>query len=302
MYTRLLVPLDGSKTAECVLPYARLLAAKLKLPVELLEVIDIIEIAKRLAPEKAHFLNTVIENRIRSSEQYLRAVGGTFAGADVRCTVEKGTAAEAIIDKAAADRGTLINMATHGLSGIKRWLLGSVAEKVLRGATNPLLLIRATEEAKTEGEANLRCVIAPLDGSELAERVLPTVAELAKELNLEVILFRAYTLPLSALASDPEGYYVATDEQIISAMRDEAVAYLDKKSEAMKQLGVDRVSHVTEYGLAADTLISFARKTPDNLIAMCTHGRSGVKRWVLGSVTETVVRHSGDPVLVIRAA
>lgn len=301
MYTRLLIPLDGSKTAEKVLPYARFLAGTLKLPVELLEVIDIVEIAKRLTPEKAHFLNTVVENRVRSSEQYLKGVAGTFAGANVKCTVEKGTAAEVIIEKAAADKGTLISMATHGRSGLNRWLLGSVAEKVLRGATNPLLLIRATDEAKTEGEANLRSVIVPLDGSELAEQVLPTVTELAKELKLEVILFRTYTIPLSALAVDPEGYYVASDEKLIAAMRDEAVAYLEKKAEEMKKLGVDKVSHVAEYGLAADEIISFARKTPDNLIAMCTHGHTGVKRWVLGSVTETVVRHSGDPVLVIRA-
>jgi nucleotide-binding universal stress UspA family protein len=301
MYTRLLVPLDGSKAAEKALPYARFLAGTLKLPVELLEVIDIVEIAKRLTPEKAHFLNTVVENRVRSSEQYLKGVAGTFAGANVKCTVEKGTAAEVIIEKAAADKGTLISMATHGRSGLNRWLLGSVAEKVLRGATNPLLLIRATDEAKTEGEANLRSVIVPLDGSELAEQVLPTVTELAKELKLEVILFRTYTIPLSALAVDPEGYYVASDEKLIAAMRDEAVAYLEKKAEEMKKLGVDKVSHVAEYGLAADEIISFARKTPDNLIAMCTHGHTGVKRWVLGSVTETVVRHSGDPVLVIRA-
>ena len=302
MYTRLLVPLDGSKTAEKGLPYARFLAARLKLAVELLEVIDIVEIAKLLTPDKAHHLNTVVENRIRSSEQYLRTVASTFAGVDVKCTVEKGAAAEMIIDKAAADKGTLINMATHGYSGIKRWLLGSIAEKVLRGATNPLLLIRATEEAKTEGEANLRSVIVPLDGSELAESVLPTVAKLAKKLNLEIILFRAYTIPLSAFAVDPDGYYVAADEKLIAGMRDEAVAYLEKKTEAMKKLGVDKVSYVAEYGLAADEIISFARKTPDNLIAMCTHGHSGVKRWVLGSVTEKVVRHSGDPVLVIRAA
>ena len=301
MYTRLLIPLDGSKTAEKVLPYARFLAARLKLPVELLEVIDIVEIAKLLTPEKAHYLNTVLENRIQSSEQYLRAVAGTFPGANVKCMVEKGTAAEVIIEKAAADKGTLISMATHGRSGLNRWLLGSVAEKVLRGATNPLLLVKATDEAKTEGEANLKSVIVPLDGSELAEQVLPTVAELAKELKLEVILFRAYTIPLSALAVDPEGYYVATDEELISAMRDEAVAYLEKKAEEMKNLGVEKVSHVAEYGLASDEIISFARKTPDNLIAMCTHGHTGVKRWVLGSVTETVVRHSGDPVLVIRA-
>ena len=76
---------------------------------------------------------------------------------------------------------------------------------MLRGATNPLLLIRATEEANAEGEASLRSVIVPLDGSELAEQVLPTVAELAKQLKLEVILFRAYTIPLSALAADHRG-------------------------------------------------------------------------------------------------
>ncbi len=301
MYTRLLIPLDGSKTAEKVLPYARFLAGKLKLPVELLQVVDVLAIGTHISPHNAQFLNTVLENVARRSEQYLKEVAGTFSVADVKCTVEKGIAGEVIIDKAAADKGTLISMATHGRAGIERWLLGSVAEKVLRGATNPLLLIRATAEAKTEGEASLRSVIVPLDGSELAEQVLPTVAELAKQLNLEVVLFRAYTMPISAMAVDPEGYYVATDEALIAALREEAVAYLGKKTEAMKKLGVEKVSYVAEYGLAADEIISLARKTPDNLIAMCTHGHSGVKRWVLGSVTETVVRHSGDPVLVTRA-
>jgi nucleotide-binding universal stress UspA family protein len=301
MYTRILIPLDGSKTAETVLPYARFLARRLKLPVELLEVVDIAEIGKRISPDKAQFLDTVIENFVRKREQYLRSVAGTFAEVDVKCTVEKGIPAEVIIEKAAADQTTLISMATHGHSGIRRWLLGSVAEKVLRGATNPLLLIRAAEAAKTLGEASLRAVIVPLDGSELAERALPTAAELATQLKLEVILFRAYTLPRGALAADPEAHLLIADEELISALRDEAVAYLEQKAQALKQLGIEKVSTIAEYGFAADQIISLARKTPDNLIAMSTHGRSGVKGWVLGSVTETVVRHSEDPVLVIRA-
>ena len=301
MYTQILVPLDGSKTAGKALPYARVLASKFKLPVELLAVIDITELALRIPADKARYLTTLIEKNIGNSEQYLKGVAGTFHDVSVRCTVDKGRVADVIVPRAAANTGTLINMATHGRSGIDRWLLGSIAEKVLRGATNPLLLVRATEEAKTEGEANLRSVVVPLDGSELAESVLPTVAELAKPLQLEVILFRSYTVPYSALAADAEGFYLAPEEELISAMRDEAIAYLEKKAEAMKKLGVDRVSTIVEYGLAADEIISLARKTPDNLIAMCAHGRSGVKRWVLGSVTETVVRHAGDPVLVIRA-
>ena len=300
MYTRILLPLDGSKTAEKVLPYGRFLASTLKLPVELLTAIDIAEIAKRISAEKAPYLNTLIENNIRTSEQYLSGIARKFEDGSVKCTVEKGAAEDVIIEKAAADKGTLISMATHGRSGINRWLLGSVAEKVLRSTTNPLLLIRATEEAKTEGEATLKSAIVPLDGSELAECVLPTVAELAKPLQLEVILFRAYTIPYSALAADAEGFYLVPDEELIAAMRDEAVAYLEKKAQTIKKLGVERVSTIAEYGFAPDEIIALARKTPDNLIAMCSHGRSGVKRWVLGSVTETVVRHSGDPVLVTR--
>jgi nucleotide-binding universal stress UspA family protein len=303
MYTRLLIPLDGSKTAETVLPYARFLVARLKLPVELLQVVDVAEIGRRIPSDKADLVNDEIFEKIaRRAEDYLKSIAATFRDINVTCTVEKGAApAEFIIDKAARDPGTLINMATHGYSGMKRWLLGSVAEKVLRGARNPLLLVRATEQAKPDEEAKLKIVIVPLDGSELAERVLAPVAELARRVKLEVILFRAYTLPASVLAASPEAYYVASDEKLIAELHDEAVAYLKNKAQAMKETGVKKVSYIAEYGFAADQIISLAKKTRDNLIAMCTHGQSGVKRWVLGSVTETVVRHSGDPVLVIRA-
>ena len=84
-------------------------------------------------------------------------------------------------------------------------------------------------------------------------------------------------------------------------LREEASAYLEEKARALRGHEIQRVSTIVKEGLAADEIISLARQTPDNLIAMCSHGRSGVKRWALGSVTETVVRHSGDPVLIARA-
>ncbi|HEX4988203.1 MAG TPA: universal stress protein [Candidatus Binatia bacterium] len=301
MFTRILTPLDGSKTAEKVLPYARFVAEQLKLPIELLAVVDIVEMTTHISADRALHLDTMIEDSVRNSEQYLGRVAGTFPGASTKCRVEKGKAEQVIIETAAADEGTLITMATHGRSGINRWLLGSIAEKVLRGATNPLLVVRATEEAKADNVATLKSIVMPLDGSELAESVLPTVAELAKTLKLEVVLFRAYSIPYSAYAS-AEGYYAVDYEELLKAMREEAVDYLEKKTEAVKKLGIDKVSCVAKEGFAADEIISLSRKSADNLIAMCTHGRSGVKRWVLGSVTETVVRHSADPVLVIRAS
>jgi nucleotide-binding universal stress UspA family protein len=300
MFTRMLIPLDGSKTAEKVLPYARFVAGALKLPVELLAVADIGEMATHISADRARHLDTLIEDSVRNSEQYLRGVAGTFPGG-TKCTVEKGKAEQVIIETAAADKGTIITMATHGRSGINRWLLGSIAEKVLRGATNPLLLVRATEEAKAESVATLKSIVVSLDGSELAESVLPTVAELAKTLKLEVVLFRAYNIPTSAYAGG-EDYYASNYEELLTAMREEAVDYLEKKTEGVKKLGIANVSYIAKEGFAADEIISLSRKSPDNLIAMCTHGRSGVKRWMLGSVTETVVRHSADPVLVIRAS
>jgi nucleotide-binding universal stress UspA family protein len=163
-----------------------------------------------------------------------------------------------------------------------------------------LLLVRATEDAKSVGEAALKSIIVPLDGSELAESVLPMVAGLAKRLDLEVELFRAYHIPYNVYAGD-EGYYAGNFDEMIAAVREEASEYLDKKVTELKKLGVAEVSRVTKEGFAGDEIITLGRNTPDGLIAMCSHGRSGVTRWVLGSVTETVVRHSGGPVLVVRA-
>lgn len=299
MYSKMLIPLDGSKTAEKVLPYARYVANKFKLAVELLAVIDIAEMATQISAEKARYLDTMVEDGVRASTGYLRGIATTFAGTEVKCSVEKGRAEDTIIEKGAADANLLIAMATHGRSGLNRFLLGSVAEKVLRGTSNPLLLIRATEVAKGEGEAKLTSIIVPLDGSELAESVLPLTAEMAKLLNLEVILFRAYHIPYNAYGSDDA--YVVNYEELIAGVRDEANEYLQKKVAEVKKLGVEKVTAVTKEGFAGDEIITIGRKTPDNLIAMCSHGRTGVRRFMLGSVTETVVRHSGDPVLVMRA-
>ena len=91
-------------------------------------------------------------------------------------------------------------------------------------------------------------------------------------------------------------------ERLAQEIRTEAQSYLERKSKELRDEGADRVSQVLLKGDAGGEIIAYAKRTPGNLVAMCTHGRTGIGRWVLGSVTERVVRHSGDPVLVIRAA
>jgi len=299
MYTKMLIPLDGSRTAEKVLPFARVLAQTVKIPIELLGIVDLGVMVAHIAADKARYLDTLITQGERSSGVYLKAIAERLPGLSVTCTVERGRPAEAIIERAAADKGTLITMATHGRSGINRWLLGSVAEKVLRGTANPLFLVRGNEEGTTDGSAAMRSIIVPLDGSELAESVLPTVVAVAKMLDLEVVLCRVYELPASAYYGAED--YLPNYDALKAQVQDEARSYLEQKVEALKAMGLARVSSVVLEGSGADEIIHFAQARPDSLVAMCTHGRSGVKRWVLGSVTEKVVRHSGDPVLVVRA-
>ena len=301
MYTRMLIPLDGSKLAENVLPYARALARALDLRIELLSVVDTMDFARTTHAGHVRDFDPIIEAAVREGEQYLENVARSFTGMTVdNCVVEQGQADQIIVEKAARDKETLIGMATRGRSGIHRWLMGSVAEKVLRGATNPLLLVRGDEEGKSEGVATLKSIIVPLDGSKLAESVLPRAIDLAKKLGLEIVLTRAYQLPLSAYPG-ADAAYIPNQDAFLTAVRGEASAYLEAKVNEIRGNGIEKVSFILLVGSGADEIIDLARTTPDNLSAMCTHGRSGVKRWALGSVTEKVVRHSGDPVLVVRA-
>lgn len=301
MYRQMLVALDGSKLAENVLPYALTFAAALELRVELLNVVESLDFARTSHAGHARTLDSIIETVRRDSKQYLERVAQSFSGITVTCVVEEGEADKTIIDKAAGDKETLIAMATRGRSGIHRWLMGSVAEKVLRGATNPLLLVRGNEERKSDGATTLKSIVVPLDGSRLAESVLPHAIELAKKLRLEIVLTRAYQIPVSSAYVGAEAPYIANSDALLNMVRDEAGAYLEAKVNELKQKGIEKVSSVLSVGSGASEIIDLARSTPDNLIAMCTHGRSGVRRWALGSVTEKVVRHSGDPVLVVRA-
>jgi nucleotide-binding universal stress UspA family protein len=298
----MLVALDGSKLAENVLPYARVVAGALGLRLDLLTVVDSMDFARTTHAGHIRDLDPIIDAALQGSKQYLETVARSFTGIAVdHCFVEQGNPEEIIIEKAAGDKGTLIGMATRGRSGIHRWLMGSVAEKVLRGATNPLLLVRGDAERNTSGKAALKSVVVPLDGSNLAETVLPHAIELAKKLGLEIVLTRAYQPPLTSYTAAADAPYIPNADAVRTAVREEAEAYLEAKVSELKLNGIEKVSSILMLGSGADEIIDLGRKTPDNLIAMCTHGRSGVNRWILGSVTEKVVRHSGDPVLVVRA-
>ncbi len=294
MYRQIFVPLDGSKTAENVLPYARFLMAKLKIPVRL---ISVVEIPVSVNAEKLLYLDSLIERAVAMSQEYLARVAKSFVGAKVTITVEKGNTEEVILANAEADADTLIAMATHGRSGMSRWLLGSIAEKIVREAKTPVFLVRAKDEADTGAHATLKSLIVPLDGSKTAETVLPTVIELATAMKLKVVLLQTFSLKQIIYTYQD---YIPDLAELKRVSQSGAARYLESKERELKSAGLEVLSIVAE-GEAAETIIELAKGSPDSLIVMCTHGRSGVRRWMLGSTTEKVVRHADDPVLAIRA-
>jgi len=286
MYSKILVPLDGSKTAETVLSYSKFLAETLHLPVQIVHAIDPQSVAPAVQTKR--------------EMEYLKGAPASYLGSvSADCVVKSGAPAEVILDIASADAGALIAMATHGQSGGQRWLLGQVAQKVLQAAKNPLVLIRPSDANVSKCEVGFRTIIVPLDGSHLAEQVLPHVVHLATQLQSSVVLLRTYTPPtagyfMAAGSSHPD--MAALGEKI----KQEAGGYLETKAAELKAEGLSKISsHIVE-GHGPEEIIELARRNADSLIALASHGRSGFGRWVLGSVAERVVSYSGIPVLVIR--
>ncbi|MBI2360946.1 MAG: universal stress protein [Deltaproteobacteria bacterium] len=269
MYTKLLVPVDGSPLSERILPYARFFARALGVPVELLHVIDPEVVSALCSPEVGRYFDTAAASMNRESVSYLETVARSFSGpARITCEVQIGRPAEIIVDRASATPGTLIAMATHGRAGVQRWLLGSVADKVLHATKDPLLLVRSRGHDNGDERAALKRIVVPLDGSALAEAVLPHARALAERMQLEVMLARVYTMAMYSYVVGAEGYVPDLETVREDIEGEEAKRYLEDKVEQLRWQGVKDVSYVLAEGNAAGEIIDLARGMPDNLIAM----------------------------------
>jgi nucleotide-binding universal stress UspA family protein len=286
MYTRVLVPLDGSSLAEQILPFARLWAEALHIPLALLWVND-------PAARPPLFPS-------QDDTAYLRRIAARFPPSlQLTHATKSGNPAAVIIDTAREDPACVIAMATHGLSGIRRWLLGSVTSKVVQQTQNPLLLVRPVEGSEPAASVEIRTIFVALDGSPLAETILPHVAFLARQFEAQVHLVQVYSVPANAYVF-AEGFLPPGTDQYQREAQSAANLYLESKAQALYDQGIGNAVATAVLGDAAAEIIDIARKTSNNMIAMCTHGRSGIGRWLLGSVAEKVIQHSGDPILLVR--
>lgn len=310
-YTRIILPLDGSGTSEQAIPLARRMALQLSLPIRLVYAVepDSPAITQSLFSTRRWMEPaSVREDRARD---YLEMISSQLAadGLQVETAVPHREPAGGIVEEAGQDPQALIVITSHGRSGLARWWLGSVADKVLHMSDNPVLVIRIREQPFRSPEESPGRLIVPLDGSDLAELVLPHVAHLASGMGLPVTLLQITPLeeeyyrfaamgPGLAPAPLPSAPSVT---EVVQAALQEGSAYLDDVKSRLTGEGVQTVDTEVTQGTAADVIVDRVSEDEGGLVAMTTHGRSGVGRMMLGSVAERVIRQSGCPVLVVRA-
>ena len=239
-------------------------------------------------------LSEEVETKVR---KHLQEIVDQLALEDLRAEVviSSGRRSTEIVRVAERQGCDLIAMATHGRNVLARGILGSVTDEVVHASRVPVLTMTPEKaEIYRLHKITMAKIMVLLDGSPLAETVLPYVEDLARKLSLEILLVRVVK-PLHMFWMDH--YPTSLDEQE-KAVEVEATNYLETTAEKLKAAGLSAQSQLLT-GHPATSIIELARETPHDIIALATHGHSGVMRWAMGSVAEALVRGTGDPVLIV---
>ena len=287
MIDRILVPLDGSRVAEQILPHLRRLLHRQDAEVILVRAAVPPPVENGLLMADA--LLAAARDYLIETQDHLRD-----QGARVRMVVRVGSPARVILDVAEEERVTMIALATHGETGLKRLLAGSVAEEVLRRTPVPVLVVRPFWSyellpGRMDGEElrPMRNLLVPMDTPEEADQLLPPVIELARLFDARVVLL--HVLKPEELKKADAGARRAEEESLLSRL---ASRLEEEKVEAQTSIAK---------GDPAKEILEAARANEIDLIAMSTHAKSGFLRLFSSGVTEKVLRESTCPLLVVHA-
>jgi nucleotide-binding universal stress UspA family protein len=323
MFKRILVPLDGSIRAEQAIPVAaRIARASGGATILVRTVLTTPELwpAMEMRPELAQ---AVIDTSLAEAKQYLLAASTAkeLSAVPTETAVLYGPAAMSILAVADSSGADLIVLCSHGYTGVTRWVMGSVAEKVAHHATVPVLVLRedGPVPAAPHPDATLRALVA-LDGSAHAKAALEPavhlVAALAAPAAGALHLVRVVK-PTSAgrEAKGPE--HRESDEQVLHKAKQYLRTTVEHLQEGLTAPAVAGLNLTITWSVAVDTdvadaLVRLAESGEDaegagafggcQVIAMATHGYSGVQRWAIGSITERVLSATRLPLLIVRPA
>lgn len=284
---RVLIPLDGSELSERVFPWARLLQSAMpEVQVELLRCFEppssIYLIPELAVPATAMFGEGDLS---AAMQEYLKDKVAELALADTVTSVAMANASTEILER--SETANMVLMASHGRGGLGRWLMGSVATKVTRGATVPVLVVSGKcMSVDAEHPPKMSTIMVAYDASEAAERAVYKAASLARGFGATLHIYKGVT-------------QVAMHHQVV---QDANKADLVRATEGVRRLaktleGVKTVVEVREVSVST-RIVEYADEVKADLIVIGSHGKSGLTRWMIGSETEHVLQEAHCPVLV----
>jgi nucleotide-binding universal stress UspA family protein len=299
MFRKILIPLDGSELAEHALGVAVDLATKLKGELILFHVAqELITPMSEMAysVSSPHFITRLEHSYRDEAERYLEGVAARVMHDDLTVTVriEEGDVADAIV-KTAEREADIIVMTSHGYTGFTKWVLGSVTERVVAHATCPVLIVK--------NERPLSKLLVPLDGSSYAETAIEPALEIAAAMGGELTCLNVIEPPAdvaNALVArlgllDPE-----LDNWLKERNQTHARDYLESVARSCATHSTVPLNMVMRKDQPADGILAYAEHEDMDLIVISTHGRAGMAKWLMGSVTEKVVQQAPCHVLIIR--
>lgn len=293
MFKQLLVPLDGSLLAECVLPHTIALARVSDARVTLLRVVP--------APPQGTPIDVMDWQMLKAeAEAYLEGVAAHIetAGLSTNVVVPQGDPARSMLDYMQSTEIDLVLLSSHGESGLTGWNIGSVVQKVLLHAPVSSSLVRAYQPLQTRRtDLRYQRLLVPLDGSMRAECVLPIATQIAECNNAQLLLAHVVPRPQTPrhlpLSQEDESLV----QQLVAHNRETVEDHLEW---LMAHLPVPTQRHVLECEDVAAGLHELAETQQVDLMVMSAHGYSGRNQWSYGSVTSNFIVYGSTPLLIVQ--
>jgi nucleotide-binding universal stress UspA family protein len=299
----IVVPLDGSPFAEQAIPVAAAIARAARGKLRLV-------LVHRLPPPpndpETAKLYVSVELAVRKSERsYLRSIARRLkeSGVQAGALVLDGPAGPTLVEWIRGSAADLVVMTTHGRGALGRAAYGSVADQLVRSLEVPVLLVRpaSSDRAVADPDWMAREIVLGLDGSRTAEAALEPAARLARMLQVPLTVVQVIP-PLAVAADPPLPFPTGYDARITEVRRREAFDYLEDVAEGLRAEGIAATAAAVIGDSPAGTLLDLGRAERGTLLAVGTRGRGGVKRFMLGSVADKLVRGAEVPVLVVPPA
>lgn len=299
MFDPVLVPLDGSLLAECVLSHTVAIARAFNAKTILLRVLD--KNQQRVSAQLFDLLNWQIYKA--EAVQYLGKIEARLQKTGLRSVaiVQEGLVAESIIEFAQSRGMKLIILSSHGHSGVSQWGISSVAQKIILSAPTSVLIVRAHQPASSElVEQEYRRILVPLDGSRRAENVLPMIAHLARFHKSQIHIVNVVTTPDMARQLPPVQEDVDLSNRIVARNREESIRYLEQVQLSSPLNGIPVQTHLLTSDNAPAALHGLVEQEFIDLVALSAHGYSGNNQWPYGNVVNNFILYSKVPLLIVQ--